>query len=158
MSNHYFHKDFFVRIYSLCEDFSVKPIKGICYSPTTGDYIQMDLVNFSLFILFYLIISDFKPWGDSLWELTYLTTFTISQTRVCLMANLVLLKLTLFLIVHFHAVHGYATTHMHITHVLCFSFILPLPYDCIMLLISAMPALNSIGRFDTNMYIQYDSI
>ena len=27
-----------------------------------------------------------------------------------------------------------------------------------MLLISAMPALNSMGRFDTNMYIQYDSM
>ena len=47
---------------------------------------------------------------------------------------------------------------MHIIHVLCFSSILPLPCGCIMLLISAMPALNSMGRFDTNMYIQYDSM
>ena len=31
-----------------------------CYSPTTGDYIQTDLVNFSPFILSYLIVSDFK--------------------------------------------------------------------------------------------------
>ena len=90
---------------------------GGCYSSTTGDYIQMDLVNFSLFILSYLIISDFELWGDSLWELTYLTTFAISQTTcVCLMANLVLLNLNLFLTVHFCAVHGYAATHMPITH------------------------------------------
>ena len=34
------------------------------------------------------------------------------------MANLVLLNLTLFLTVHFCAVHGYAATHMHITHVM----------------------------------------
>ena len=116
------------------------------------------LNQFFSFILSYLIISDFKPWGDSLWELTYLTTFTISQTHVCLMANLVLLNLTLFLTVHFCTVHGYAATHMHIAHVLCFSSILPLPCGCIMLLISTMPTLNSIGRFNTNMYIQYDSI
>ena len=81
-----------------------------------------------------------------------------TKTRVCLMANLVLLNLTLFLTVHFHAVHGYTTTHMPITHVLCFSSILPPPHGCIMSLISIMPALDSIGRFNTNMYILYDSI
>ena len=64
----------------------------------------------------------------------------------------------LFLAVHFRAVHGYAATHMHITHVPCFSSILPPPCGCIMLLISTMPALNSISRSNTNMYIQYDSI
>ena len=63
-------------------------------------------------------------------------TFTISQTCVCLMANLVLLNLTLFLTIHFCAVHGYAAIHMHITHVLCFSPILPPPCGCIILLIS----------------------
>ena len=91
-------------------------------------------------------------------KLTYLTPFTILQTCVCLMANLVLLNLTLFLTVHFRAMHGYAATHMHITYVLCFSSILPPPCGCIMLLISIMPALDRIGRSDTNMYIQYDSI
>ena len=106
----------------------------------------------------YLIASDFKPWGDSLRELTYLTPFTISQTCVCLMANLVLLNLTLSLTVHFHAVHGYSATYMCITHVLCFSSILPPPCSYIMPLISAMPALDSISRFNTNIYIQYDSI
>ena len=51
------------------------------------------------------------------------------------MANLVLLNLTLFLTIHFRAVHGYAATHMHITYVLCFSSILPPPCGCIILLI-----------------------
>ena len=74
------------------------------------------------------------------------------------MANLVLLNLTLFLTVHFHAVHGYAATHMCITHALHFSSILPLPHSCIMSLISVMLALDSIGRFNTNMYTPYDSI
>ena len=32
------------------------------------------------------------------------------------MANPILLNLTLLLTVHFHAVHGYAATYMHITH------------------------------------------
>ena len=108
----------------------------ICYGPTSGTTHSMDWANFSLFFLSYLIISDFEPWRDSLWELTYFTPFTISQTHVCLMANLILLNLTLFLTVHFHAVHGYAATHMHITHVLCFSSILPPPCGHIMLLIS----------------------
>ena len=131
---------------------------GTCYSPTSGTTHLTDLVNFSLLILSYLIISDFEPWGDSLWELTYLMPFIISQTRVRLMANLVSLNLTLFLTVHFCAVHGYAATHMCITHVLCFLSILPLPCGCIISLISVMPTLNSISRSDTNMYIQYDSI
>ena len=74
------------------------------------------------------------------------------------MANLVLSNLTLSLTVHFHAVHGYATTHMHITHALCFSSILPPPCGCIMSLIFIMPALDSIGRSGTNMYIWYDGI
>ena len=43
-----------------------------------------------------------------------LYTFT---THVCLVANLMPSNLTLFLTVHFHAMHGYAATHMHFTHV-----------------------------------------
>ena len=42
-------------------------------------------------------------------------------------------------------------THAHHT-CLCFSSILPPPCSCIMPLISVMPALDSIGRFGTNMY------
>ena len=83
------------------------------------DYTFNRLSQFFSFILSYPIISDFEPWEDSLQELTYLVPFTISQTHVYLMVNLVLLNLTLFLTVHFRAVHGYAATHMCITHVLC---------------------------------------
>ena len=71
--------------------------ESVCYSPTSGTTHLMNLVNFSLLILSYLIISDFELWGDSLWELTYLMPFTTSQTRVCLMVNLVLLKLNFIL-------------------------------------------------------------
>ena len=87
-----------------------------CYGPTPGTTYSMDLVNFSLSFLSYLIVSDFEPWGDSLRELTYLMPFTISQTHVCLMVNPILLNLILFLTVHFRAVYGYAaTTHAHYT-------------------------------------------
>ena len=48
-------------------------------------------------------------------------------------------------------------THVHHTF-LCFFSILPPPCGCIMSLISVMPALDSIGRSGTNMYISYDSI
>ena len=68
------------------------------------------------------------------------------------------IKLNLFLTIHSHAMHGYAATHMHITHAPCFSSILPPPCGCNMSLIFIMPALDSISRFDINMYIQYDSI
>ena len=82
-----------------------------CYSPTHWDYISMDLPNFSLFFIlsdhFRLQIVRKFPM-NSLWELTYLTSFTIPQIHVCLMVNLVSLNLTLFLTVHFCAVHGYA--------------------------------------------------
>ena len=70
---------------------------------------------------FYLILSDcFRlqtvrrfPTGTHLSH-----NLHISQTHVCLMANLILLNLTLFLIVHFCAMHGYAATHMHFPHVM----------------------------------------
>ena len=48
-------------------------------------------------------------------------------------------------------------THAHPT-CSCFSAILPPPCSCIMPLTSIMPALDSIGRSGTNMYIHYDSI
>ena len=50
--------------------------------------------------------------------------FTLSPTHVCLMANLMPSNLTLSLTVYFCAMHGYATTHMHITHVTlyCYGF------------------------------------
>ena len=128
------------------------------YSPILRDYISMDLVKFSSFILSYLTISDFELWGDSPRELTYLMPFFFSQNTCLPHGEPYSIKPNFILDSHFHAVHGYAATHMCITHVLCFSSILPPPHGCIMLLISVMPALDSISRFNTNMYIPYDSI
>ena len=48
--------------------------------------------------------------------------FLIFITYVCLIANLMPSNLTLFLMVHFHAVHGYAATHMCITYVTLLSY------------------------------------
>ena len=45
-------------------------------------------------------------------------TLHIFTAHVCLMANLMSSNLTLFLTIHLHAMHGYAATHMHITHVM----------------------------------------
>ena len=111
-----------------------------CYGPTTRDYIQMDLVNFSLFILSYLTISDLKLWGDSLWELTYLMTFTISQTCVCLMVNLVLLKLNFildssfpccaWLCCHTHAHHTCSMLLFHSATVMWLHHVINLRYAC----------------------------
>ena len=67
-------------------------------------------------------------------------------------------NLTLFLPVHFHAVHGYAATHMHIIHVYA-----SLPFchhhgvtSCHSYL--NMPFSDGIDRLGTNMYIHYGSI
>ena len=114
----------------------------------------------SQFFSFHLILSDHVrlqtvrrfPMGTHL-------SHTLHFTNTCLpMVNLVLLNLTLFLIVHFHAVHGYAATHTHFPHVHASSSILPLPCGCIMPLISTRLALDYISRFSTNMYIPYDDI
>ena len=69
------------------------------------------------------------------------------------MANLMPLNLTLFLTVHFHAVHGYAVTHMHIPHVYAS---LPFCHHHVVASwssISDMPFLDSINRFSTNTYV-----
>ena len=84
--------------------------------PPQGLHFFNRLYTFS----FFDQISDFKLWGDSLWELIYPMPFTFSQTHVCLMANLMPSNLTLFLTVHLCAVHGYATTYIHIT---CFTLL-----------------------------------
>ena len=44
--------------------------------------------------------------------------FHIFTTYACLMANLISTNLTLFLTVHFCAVHGYAVIYMYITYVM----------------------------------------
>ena len=61
----------FAQVWSGTATFSISILQSIdvsdsdiahclCYSPTLMDYISMDLVNFSLFFLSYLIISDFE--------------------------------------------------------------------------------------------------
>ena len=92
------------------------PDVSYCYGPTHWDYISMDLVNFSLF---FILSDNFRlqtvrrlPTGTHLSH-----TLHHSTNSVCIMVNLVSLNLTLFLTVHFCAVHGYAATHMHISHV-----------------------------------------
>ena len=89
----------------------------------------------------YLIVSDFEPWGNSLWELTYLTTFTISQTHVCLMAkpcsikpNFILDSSFLccaWLCYHTHVYHTcsmllfHSATAMQLHHVINFCYACP---------------------------------
>ena len=76
----------------------------------------MDLSIFLSLILSYLF---------RLWTMRIISTRShlshalhTFATHVCLMANLMPSSLTLFLTVNFYAVHGYAATYMHITHVI----------------------------------------
>ena len=74
------------------------------------------------------------------------------------MANLMPSNLTLFLTVHFCAVHGYAATHMHTPHVYAS---LPFYHHHVIASCSPyldMPFSDSIDRFGTNMYTHYVSI
>ena len=49
--------------------------------------------------------------------------------------------------------------HTHVHHTCsCFSPILPPPCSCLMFPYLDMPFIDRIGRSDTNMYTQYDSI
>ena len=112
---------------------------------------------------FYLILSDcFRlrtvrrfPTGTHLSH-----NLHISQTHVCLMANLILLNLTLFLIVHFCAMHGYAATHMCFPHVmLLFHSATTIQLHHVINPCYSMSALDSVNRSNTNMYYKlYDSI
>ena len=72
--------DFFVN--TAFKTFFQQPIPGdasvftkfdhiLYYGPTHRDYIQMDLVNFSLFILSYLIVSDFKCYNSLLGQCSF---------------------------------------------------------------------------------------
>ena len=104
--------------YSVSPNILVYPLKFLnwCYGPTPGTTHLTDLFNFSLFVLSNL--SDFKPWGDPLWELTYLMPLYIF-TNTCLPhGKLYLTKPNFILDSSFCAVHGYSATHMRITHVI----------------------------------------
>ena len=129
-----------------------------CYSPTHWDYCSTDLTNFSLLFIFS---NHFRLWtmrrfpmGTRLSHaLHYFTNMCLPHGKPCFIKPNFIpdssFPCCAWLCRH---------THMCITHVLCSSSILPLPYSCIMPLISIMPALDSISRSNTNMYIQYDSI
>ena len=73
------------------------------------------------------------------------------------MANLMISNSNLFLTVHFHAVHNYAATQMCTPHV----YAALLFCHCHAIASCSyhhMPLSDSMDRFGTNMYIQYDSI
>ena len=120
-----------------------------CYGPTHWEYISMDLVNFSL--LFIL--------SDHFRLQTHLSHALHHFTNTCLPHGASCSIKPNFILDSSFLCYAWLCCHTHVlTSWLCFSSILPLPCSCIMLLISAMPALDSIGRFDTNMYILYASI
>ena len=84
-----------------------------CYSPITGTTFSMDL---SFFLFFDLILSfQTSNYEEILHKNSLISCPSHFTTHVCLMANLMPSNLTLFLTVHLCAVHGYATTYMHIT-------------------------------------------
>ena len=87
----------------------------LCYTPSTGTTFFNGLITFSCF------------WSNLIFRLQTVRRISMRShlshalhtfpTHVCLMANLMPSNLPLFLTVHLHAVHGYAATHMCITHV-----------------------------------------
>ena len=127
------------------------------YSPTYWDYHSTDLVNFSLF---FTLSDHFRLWTVRRFSMRthlshafhHFTNTHLPHGEPCFIKPNFILDSS-FLCCAWLCYH---------THVLsscsCFSSILPLPCGCIMLFISAMPALDSIGRSDTNMYILYASI
>ena len=113
---------------------------GGCYSSTTGDYIQMDLVNFSLFILSYLIVSDFEPWGDSL-QRTHLSHDLHHFTNTCLpygepcsiKLNLILNSSFLcctWLCCHTHVYHRCSMLLFHSATAMWLHHVMNLQYTC----------------------------
>ena len=96
------------------------------------DYTFQWTCHFSL-LWSNLIISDFELWGDSLWELTYLMPFTLSQ-HMFAYSKPYAIQLNLILDSSFLCC-AWLHCHTHVHHTcLCFSSILPLPCGCLMLL------------------------
>ena len=88
---------------------------GMYYSPTLGTTFSMDLsLFFSLILSYHFRLQTVRRFSMRTHLPHALHIFT---TYVCLMANLMPLNLTLFLTVHFHAMHGYTATYMHTPHV-----------------------------------------
>ena len=126
-----------------------------CYGPIIGTSFFNRLVTLPLFEL--ILSFQTSNHEENLHEISLISCPSHFHTHICLMANLMPSNLTLSLTVHFHTVHGYAATYMHIT---CFMLLFHsattmqlhyVPY-------LDMPFLYSINRFNTNMYIPYDSI
>ena len=84
-----------------------------CYGPITGTHFSMDL----MFLLLWSYHFRLQTMGRFSMRTHLSHALHISQTHLCIMANVIPSNLTLFLTVHSHAVHGYAATHMHITHI-----------------------------------------
>ena len=128
----------------------------ICYSPTHWDYFQMDLANFSFFILSdhfrLLTVRRFSTGTHLSHALHHFTNMCLPHGKPCFIKPNFILD-SLF------PCCAWLYCHTHVFSLSsCFSSILPPPCSCIMLLISTMPALDYIGRFDINMYIHYASI
>ena len=114
------------------------------------DYFFNGLVTY---LLLNLILS-FRLWTMRRFSTRTHLSHTLYKftTCVCLMANLMPSNLTLFLTVHFCAVHGYAATHMHTPHVhaslpFCHQHAV---FSCCSYL--DMPFSDSIDRFSIHMY------
>ena len=123
----------------LWQDFFFSPPASVlcwgCYSSTHRNYIQMDITNFSLFILSYLIVSDFKLWGDSLWELTYLfTNMCLPHGKPCsIKLNLILdssFPCCAWLCCHTHAHHTCSMLLFHSATTMWLHHVINLHYAC----------------------------
>ena len=124
-----------------------------CYSPTLRDYILMDLVNFLLLILSYLIVSDFELWGDSLQE-THLSHTLHHFTNTCLPHGEPCFIKPNFILDSSFPCCAWLCCHPHAHHTcLCFSSILPLPCGCIMLLISTFSCIYLYGLYNENTMV-----
>ena len=115
----------------------------------------MDLVKFSLFLSNHFRLRTVRrfPTGTHLSHaLHHFTNMCLPHGEPCyIKPNFILDSSFLYcawLCCHTHA----------FSSCLCFFSVLPPPCSCIMLLISTMPALDSIGRFNINMYIHYASM
>ena len=119
-----------------------------CYGPTSGTTHSNGL---SQFFSFLFILSDrFRLWTMRRFSMRSSLISQPSPFHKYMFAS----WRTLFYDSSFLCC-AWLCCHTHAHHTcLCFSSILPPPHGCIMLLIPVMLALNSIGRSDTNMYIQ----
>ena len=123
--------------------------------PTSGTTHLMDLVNFFLILSNHFRLQTVRRFSMRTHlshTLHHFTNRCLPHDEPCSIKPNFILGSS-FLCCAWLCCH----THAHPT-CSCFSSILPPPCSCIMPLTSIMPALDSIGRSGTNMYIHYDSI